>query len=246
MNTRKELQKLEKSLIGVIAAITQTSGKASRRATRVATITAGKVVGAASTGGILMFISSFGTASTGTAIATLSGAAASNATLFWIGSWFGTGVLGGAVAVFLMPIAIGFLVIRSLRKRVFGSPRETSKLEDFEAKTIYSASQMAGAIAPYLEDNGPEANRDELRILAREGILPLTELIDAHLAHDSRIQEEDTPCASFDANLARLPRRQLRLHHRRLCKQAQRLARKPLRSRLPGWLQWLLPSPFSA
>lgn len=245
MNTQKKLQKLERDLTGVVAAITQMSGKNARRATRVATMAAGKVVGTVSTGSILMFVASFGYASTGTAIASLSGAAASSATLYWIGSWFGAGVLGGTMAVILFPIAITFLVVRVLRKRVFGIPRPTRTLEAFEAKAIYSASQMAAAITPYLSANGPKATREELRVLSKEGILPLTELISTHLASHSKLQEGELPCPTFDTHLALLPRLKLRRHLRRLRKQAVRLSRKPLLARVPAWLRWLLPSPSS-
>jgi hypothetical protein len=51
--------------------------------------------GAAGVAGILGLIGAFGSASTGTAIASLSGAAASNATLYWLGSLVGGGVFAG-------------------------------------------------------------------------------------------------------------------------------------------------------
>ena len=81
----------------------------------VSTLGAGALAGIASYGGAMMFAS----ASTGTAIATLSGAAATNATLAWFGGGSlaagglgmagGTAVLGGIVAGPILAVA-GFIM----------------------------------------------------------------------------------------------------------------------------------------
>lgn len=85
MNTKRQLRQIERDLNGIVAAITQVSGRRARRARRVAQIATGKITGVATIGGMLMFISAFGSATTGTAIGALSGAAATSAQMYWIG-----------------------------------------------------------------------------------------------------------------------------------------------------------------
>ena len=81
--------KTAKTLDSIAAAITQTSPKVQNKLTSVL---AGKL-GTLGTAGGIMGLLSFGTASTGPAIASLSGAAATTAKLFWVGSTHWGGVL---------------------------------------------------------------------------------------------------------------------------------------------------------
>lgn len=102
----------------------------------VSTLGAGALAGIASYGGAMMFAS----ASTGTAIATLSGAAATNATLAWFGGGSlaagglgmagGTAVLGGIVAGPVLAVA-GFIMAAK-------SEENLSK-----AKKTYSEAKLA-------------------------------------------------------------------------------------------------------
>ena len=80
--------KTAKTLDSIAAAITQTSPKVQNKLTSVL---AGKL-GALGTAGGIMGLLSFLSASTGTAIASLSGTAATTAKLFWVGSIVGGGV----------------------------------------------------------------------------------------------------------------------------------------------------------
>ena len=86
--------KTSKALDVIATAITQTSPKVQNKLTFVL---AGKL-GALGTAGGIVGLLSFGTASTGTAIASLSGAAATTAKLFWVGSIVGGGMTVGAAA----------------------------------------------------------------------------------------------------------------------------------------------------
>ncbi|HNL23483.1 MAG TPA: hypothetical protein PKN67_02005, partial [Pseudomonadales bacterium] len=77
------LLQADETLTKLVANILQVSHKDS---SRLSSALIAKTSGAAGAAGVLGLIGAFGTASTGTAIAGLSGAAASNATLFWLGS----------------------------------------------------------------------------------------------------------------------------------------------------------------
>ncbi len=102
----------------------------------ISALGAGALAGIASYGGAMMFAS----ASTGTAIATLSGAAATNATLAWFGGGSlaagglgmagGTAVLGGIVAGPVLAVA-GFIMAAKSEENLAS------------AKKIYSEAELA-------------------------------------------------------------------------------------------------------
>ena len=111
-----------KSLEDVSTSILQTKRNFSQD------ILLGKLSFTATTVGISSLISAIGTASTGTAITTLSGAAATNATLAWIGGsvLVGSTVLtGGAIAVALSTVYLWN-----------GKERKYDELEQFEKEII--------------------------------------------------------------------------------------------------------------
>lgn len=115
----------------VDALLNQASGTAGR----VARGLAAKLGGVGATAGIFSIASLFGTASTGTAISTLSGAAFNSAALAWIGGTVasgalivsGVGILGGILAYF---------GARHLLVRINGKARKEEQLDDQEARVI--------------------------------------------------------------------------------------------------------------
>lgn len=104
------LAQAEQALTRIVANIQQMPHKDS---SRLVSALIAKGSGAAGASGVLGLIGTFGSASTGTAIAGLSGAAASNATLFWLGSLIGGGVFAGTVMTGGIGLAIGYYALRS-------------------------------------------------------------------------------------------------------------------------------------
>jgi len=133
--TRGELKKM-RELSGYAAEATSAGATA---------LTTGALVGVASYGGAMMFA----TASTGTAIGSLAGAAATNATLAWFGGGSlaagglgmagGMAVLGGIVAAPVL--AIGGAVFAAKAKKNLALARENN------AKAEQAASEMSAARA---------------------------------------------------------------------------------------------------
>lgn len=246
LDTRKKLQNIGYELNGIIAAITQVSGRQARRARRVTQIAAGKIAGAASIAGMLMFISAFGTASTGTAIAALGGAAATSAQMYWIGSVFGMGAVAGAMILPVAGFVLGLIAMFFLSHAIFGRPRRPEKMQDFEVRALFACMRMIEPLSWHMDESGPRPSRDELRVFAHEGLLPLVELIGRHLKTSENEKGTGRECDSFEKTLALLPRRKLRRHHRRLHKLAARLAKPRTAGGLLGWRRWLLRSPSSA
>lgn len=247
MNTKRQLRYIERDLNGIIAAITQVSGRRARRARRVAQVATGKITGVATVGGMLMFISAFGSASTGTAIGALSGAAATSAQMYWIGSIFGMGAIAGAVILPVIGAVLGLVAVFFISRAVFGRPRKPEKMQEFEVRALYASLRLASPIAAYLKDGEPAPSRDELRIYAHEGLLTLCALIGEHLATaDGNTNETDNRCLSFANTLALLPRWKLRRHYRRLFRRASKLAKSRRTTGIRGLLRSSSPSRSNA
>lgn len=150
MNTKKQLRHVERDLNGIIAAISQVSSRRARRARRVAQIATGKITGAATIGGMLMFISAFGSASTGTAIGALSGAAATSAQMYWIGSIFGVGAVAGAIILPVIGAVLGLIAVFVISRAVFGRPRKPAKMQEFEVRALFASLRLAYPITARL------------------------------------------------------------------------------------------------
>ena len=91
-----------------------------------------KGVGVAGTSGITGLIGALGSASTGTAIGSLSGAAATTAKLYWIGSLVGGGVATGGFLLGAAAVVGGFAAARYWR----GKKRSERDLDEYEIRIL--------------------------------------------------------------------------------------------------------------
>ena len=114
------LEHLEEILTQIVSAIRQTSD---RRARLFVNAIAGKLGCAVAVGSISGLVTSFGVASTGTAIATLSGAASTTAKLYWIGSLVGLGVAGGGILLTAGGLGVGVGAGAWGKRKLLGNPR---------------------------------------------------------------------------------------------------------------------------
>ena len=130
---------------------------------------ASKVAGAASAGALLGIAGAFGTAGTGTAIATLSGAAYTNSTLAWVGSLFGGGMAAGAVATAGLSILVGAGVYKALSSKA----RNLKDLTDLETRIIESCAFLASAIDDTLKSDSLHLDLQTAESLYRETLLPI-------------------------------------------------------------------------
>lgn len=97
-----------KQLTNALGLLTSISGRIFQVSDRKAGVALGAaskaLVGAAFASAVMGAIGTFGTASTTTAIATLSGAVKTTASLYWIGGMVGSGVAAGTVVWLLQEI----------------------------------------------------------------------------------------------------------------------------------------------
>lgn len=169
-NTRQEL-------IFINACILQISrDEAEQLAYKLGNAVVSKIAGVASAGALLGMVSTFGSASTGTAIATLHGAAATNATFYWVGSLLGGGVATGAFLTGGFTLAVGYGVYRLLSSKA----REFEELSEAERHVIEASGFLIAAIGDLLEHNSIRFSVDEAELLLQNTLKPLHTFLVGH------------------------------------------------------------------
>lgn len=169
------LSDADSTLTKLVANILQVSHKDS---SKLVNVVIAKASGAAGAAGVLGLISAFGTASTGTAIAGLSGAAASSATLYWLGSLVGGGAVVGGFMTGGIAIAVGYFGLKWWK----GKPRKPEDLTE-EEKAIVDAS--LGLIKAFREqrDSKVEVKQAEGRFVLEKAWNPLVERVKDYDKH---------------------------------------------------------------
>lgn len=171
MTMSADRKKTANTLDSIVASITQTSSKAQNKITAAL---AGKL-GALGTAGGIMGLLGFGTASTGTAIGSLSGAAATSAKLALLGGSVasGTAILGAAT------LLGGYFAATKGKKTVFGEVRNRKSFEKEEITILKICEQVS--IALQFEGSITKA---EFKKICETFLLPLLGDLDKFYFHD--------------------------------------------------------------
>jgi len=209
-----DLDRLEKALVGIIKNVQQSSEK---RARRLATLIAGKLGGAAGIGGIVGLISTFGAASTGASIASLSGAAATTAKLYWVGSLFGLGTAAGGAALAVGGIGLAIGTAYLTKRYVFGSARNIQKLQDHEQALLVACSTLLAGVQEEQEKGGT-ITREQTRFLCNYALVPILDNLNSYWTEDDMKRVGVAPAKSYRNCLAALPFQNLRTHKNELTK----------------------------
>lgn len=182
-NTRHELTYISACIMQI------STGEANKVAGQFGAAVVAKFAGVATTGALLVMVSSFGTAGTGAAIASLSGAAASSATLAWVGGLLGGGMAAGAVLTGGASIVIGLGAYKAL-----GSERRNFKsLTDTEQRIVQYCWMMIAIIDDWLAKKGNGFNGKVANNLLKNTLIPL---------HAMLIENQDAICNNLDAKNA--------------------------------------------
>lgn len=181
IHERPLLSELEGPLLGIISAITQTPSDLVRRGRMASSIATAKVTGVAASAGIFGLVSTLGTAGTGTAIITLSGAASTSATLAWIGGLFGGGMALGAVVLPAVGIAAGAAATMAIRKKFFSRQRALADLQLFEREILFATDTLLRPLGAIARGEQAYPSESELAIFAHDGLLPLLTRLSEHL-----------------------------------------------------------------
>lgn len=141
---------------------------------------AGKLGVAGTTAGIFSVASLVGTASTGTAIGTLSGAAFTSASLAWIGGSVAMGSIIVSVAAVSGGIGAALGAGWVLKNYVWGSKRKPTELEEQEQKVISACIALASGFRQQAQA-GRALDPGSAKALYADALQPLCEeLLDIH------------------------------------------------------------------
>lgn len=161
-------------LIYINACILQVSrDEAEDLANKFGAAIASKIAGVATVGSLLGLVSMFGTAGTGTAIATLSGAAATNATLAWVGGLLGGGMATGALLTGGVALVVGVGVYKMLGSEA----RQYSDLSEQEIRIVESTGFLIAAINDILADPNKTLSVDDAKQLLENTLKPMHQLL---------------------------------------------------------------------
>lgn len=178
-NTRAELAYISACIMQI------SPGEAEKLATQFGTVVASKIAGVAASGALLSLVSTFGTAGTGTAIVSLSGAASTSATLAWVGGLLGGGMATGAVLTGGVSIVVGL----SAYKALSSERREFDDLNEIEQRIVQYCWMLIAIIDDYAEKEYAEFSVDDAYTLLNDTLLPLQSLLK---------DNSDSICRSLD------------------------------------------------
>ena len=171
MDLATVLEDTQRSLEGVIASLQHVPDETVRNG-RIATRAAlGKAGFLGSTALGMQTAAAIGTASTGTAISSLSGAALYSSQMAWLG--FGSMAVGGVVL-----LGIGAATAKTFNStytRFYsGKPRKPETMSKEELNLLVAAQELASTVDAIIVD-GEKINRLGQLVLALDGIYPITQ-----------------------------------------------------------------------
>lgn len=130
--------------------------------------TIAKLTAVGATTGIMGLVATLGTAGTGTAIASLHGAAAASATLAWIGGIVGGGMMAGTVLTGGLGMAVGIGAYKLLSSKA----RDYDSISERERYFVDSCIILIKYIDEWLSKNEP-IEHTELELFAKNSLEPV-------------------------------------------------------------------------
>lgn len=176
-DARELLENTRKELTYITACILQISFKeAEGWLGEFGKLLSAKIAGFAGTVTLFGLVSAFGTAGTGTAIASLSGAAATNATLASIGGIVGGGMAAGA----LVMSGVGILVGIGAYKLLASTARDFDTLPDEDKQIVSTAGTLLAAIQEQLDKEEIELTTEEATMFVEQSLAPFQDYLEDH------------------------------------------------------------------
>lgn len=173
-----QLEVIAGTLTAIAGRILQTSD---RKAAVVLGTATKVIVGAAAATSTTGIVGSLGIASTGAAIAGLSGAAKTTATMYWIGGLVGGGVAAGGLVLGAGALGAGIYGSIRARRAVFGAARPEQALSEREMRILEAIHALTATIRTVVSGEREVTGR-EFALFSRIGVTPLLDDIDAGLA----------------------------------------------------------------
>lgn len=178
-NTRKELTYISACIMQI------SPSEAEKLSAQFGSLVTSKIAGLAASGALFSLVSTFGTAGTGTAIASLSGAASTNATLAWLGGLLGGGMMTGAVLTGGISLIVGLGAYKALGSE----KRDFESLTEVEQRTVQYCWMLIAIIDDYLKPGNQGLSVLQAKTLLTRTLIPLQQTL---------IENETAICANLD------------------------------------------------
>jgi hypothetical protein len=189
-DARELLDNTRKELTYITACILQISYReAEGWVSEFGKLLSAKIAGVAGSVTLFSLVSTFGTAGTGTAIASLYGAAATNATLASIGGVVGGGMAAGALVV----SGVGILVGIGAYKLLASTARDFDALPEEDKQIVSTAGILLAAIQEQLGKEDIKLTSEDSIVFLEQSLVPFQEYLEEHA---------DTICSRLDAKNA--------------------------------------------
>lgn len=203
-DTRDLLTNTRRELAHVSACVMQIgSSESEKLASQFGSAVFAKATGVAATGTLLALVAAFGTAGTGTAIASLSGAAAANATLAWVGGLLGGGMAAGAAVTGGLGLVVGLAAYKLLGSE----SRPFESLSETEQRLVQTCWLAIAIIDEYLKGTIEQFTELEAEKLLRNVFRPLLEELERH---------QEAICSNLDGKHAVTFRQHILIDFRRV------------------------------
>ena len=189
-DARELLENTQRELTKLTACILQVSYQdAEGWLSEFGRLVSAKVAGVASTATVFGLVSIYGTAGTGTAIASLSGAAATNATLAAVGGIVGGGMVAGALVLSGLGILIGIGAFKLLASEA----RDFDSLPNEDKQIVNTSGILLAAIQEKLSSEQVTLCADEAELFVEQSLVPFHQFLDTH---------QDAICSRLDVKNA--------------------------------------------
>lgn len=186
-SARELLQNTRGELARIAATIMQTSADETDKLSRqFSNALVAKSSGLAAAGVTLATVGALGTASTGTAIAGLSGAAANSASLYWLGSLLGGGVATGALITGGISVVVGLAAYKLLGSEA----RPFESLTKVEQNLVQGCWILMAQLDERLKADPVNLDSATAQADLNHALLPLYELLN---------ENTDAICKHLDA-----------------------------------------------
>ena len=167
----------KRELIYINACILQIStGDAEVFANKLGAAVLSKIAGAGAAATLIGLVSAFGTTAAGTALNTLYGAAATNATMAWIGGLLGGGMAAGALVTGGVALAVGV----SLYKLWGSDARDLESLSAVEMQVVEATGFLIAAITEVLAGAERRLTSKDADTLLKNVLYPLEQNLKEH------------------------------------------------------------------
>jgi hypothetical protein len=138
----------------------------------------------------------------------LSGAAATTAKLYWLGSTIGLGVAAGGMMLTAGGLGVTVAAGMAGKHLLVGRPRQEGDLQDHEKAILVACTSLVALVKRDIE-SGRSLDACEKKLVAEHALVPLMHQLEQHWDKESLEKIGKPECRPFSSSLALSHQRKL-------------------------------------